>query len=76
MSRRPTVITFSWYSLTSLGKWALRALSHSLAKEFGPQGVHVAHAVIDGVIDIPRTKEYMKDAGPDAKISPDAIADA
>lgn len=54
----------------------MRALSHSLAKEFGPQGVHVAHAVIDGVIDIPRTKEYMKDAGPDAKISPDAIADA
>jgi len=60
----------------STGKWALRALSHSLAKEFGPQGVHVAHAVIDGVIDIPRTKAYMKDAGPDAKISPDAIADA
>ena len=60
----------------STGKYALRALSQSLGKEFGPKGVHVAHAVIDGVIDIPRTKEWMKDAGPDAKISADGIADA
>ncbi|KAF2401149.1 NAD(P)-binding protein [Trichodelitschia bisporula] len=58
------------------GKFGLRALSSSLAKEFGPKGVHVAHAIIDGVIDIPRTKEWMKDAGPDAKIGADAIADA
>ncbi|GME24875.1 Short-chain dehydrogenase/reductase SDR [Neofusicoccum parvum] len=58
------------------GKWALRALSQSLAKEFGPQGVHVSHAIIDGVIDIPRTKDYLKEAGPDAKISADGIADA
>lgn len=55
------------------GKWALRALSQSLAKEFGPQGVHVSHAIIDGVIDIPRTKEYLKDAPPDAKISADGV---
>ena len=39
-----------------------------------PQGVHVAHAIIDGVIDIPRTKEWLKDAGADAKISPDAVS--
>ncbi|KAL1599761.1 hypothetical protein SLS60_007565 [Paraconiothyrium brasiliense] len=58
----------------STGKWALRALSQSLAKEFGPQGVHVSHAIIDGVIDIPRTKEWLKDAGPDAKLSADGIA--
>jgi NAD(P)-dependent dehydrogenase (short-subunit alcohol dehydrogenase family) len=57
------------------GKFALRALSSSLAKEFGPQGVHVSHAIIDGVIDIPRTADWMKEAGPDAKISADAIAD-
>lgn len=56
------------------GKWALRALSQSLAKEFGPQGVHVSHAIIDGVIDIPRTKEWLKDAGPDAKISADGVS--
>jgi len=58
------------------GKFALRALTSSLAKEFGPQGVHVSHAIIDGVIDIPRTKEWLKDAGADAKISADGIADA
>lgn len=54
----------------------MRALTQSLGKEFGPQGVHVSHVVVDGVIDIPRTKEWMKDAGPDAKISSDGIADA
>jgi NAD(P)-dependent dehydrogenase (short-subunit alcohol dehydrogenase family) len=55
------------------GKWALRALSQSLAREFGPQGVHVSHAIIDGVIDIPRTKEWLKDLGPEAKLSPDGV---
>jgi NAD(P)-dependent dehydrogenase (short-subunit alcohol dehydrogenase family) len=58
----------------STGKWALRALSQSLAREFGPQGVHVAHAIIDGVIDIERTKEWLKDLGPEAKLSPDGVS--
>lgn len=58
----------------STGKWALRALSQSLAREFGPQGVHVAHAIIDGVIDIPRTKEWLKDLGPEAKLSSDGVS--
>tara|TARA_R110002003_G_scaffold30_3_gene1817 strand:- start:15792 stop:16484 length:693 start_codon:yes stop_codon:yes gene_type:complete len=57
----------------STGKWALRALSQSLAREFGPQGIHVAHAIIDGVIDIPRTKEWLKDLGPEAKLSADGV---
>jgi len=56
--------------------YAKRSLSQSLAKEFGPKGVHIAHAVIDGVIDIPRTKDWKVSDLPDAKISPDAIADA
>jgi len=57
------------------GKFALRALAQSLGREFGPQGVHVAHAIIDGVIDIERTKGYVFDK-PDAKISSAAIADS
>jgi len=57
------------------GKFAMRALAQSLAREFGPKGLHVAHAIIDGVIDIERTKDYKFDH-PDAKISPDAIADS
>lgn len=57
-------------------KFAMRALSTSIAKEFASKGVHVAHAVIDGVIDIPRTKEWLKDQPPEAKIEADGIADA
>jgi len=58
----------------STGKYGLRALAQSLAREFGPKGVHVGHAIIDGVIDIERTKDWLKDAGPDAKISADAVS--
>lgn len=46
-------------------KYAMRALSFSIAREFAPQGVHVAHAIIDGVIDIPRTKDWLKDMPPE-----------
>jgi NAD(P)-dependent dehydrogenase (short-subunit alcohol dehydrogenase family) len=57
-------------------KFALRALCFSVAKEFAPQGVHVAHAIIDGVIDIPRTKDWLKDMPPEAKIGADDIAES
>ncbi|KKA17784.1 7-alpha-hydroxysteroid dehydrogenase [Rasamsonia emersonii CBS 393.64] len=63
------------FATFATGKFALRALSQSLAREFGPQGVHVAHVIVDGVIDIPRTKEW-KFPHPDAKLSPEAIADS
>ncbi|CAD0109748.1 unnamed protein product [Aureobasidium uvarum] len=63
-------------SAFSTGKYAMRALSQSIAREFAPKGVHVAHAIIDGVIDIPRTKEWLKDMPPEAKIEADAIAEA
>lgn len=59
----------------SSSKFALRALSTSIAKEFAPKGVHVAHAVIDGVIDIPRTKDWLKDMPAEAKIGADDIAE-
>ncbi|KAH6679526.1 short chain dehydrogenase/ reductase-like protein [Halenospora varia] len=59
------------------GKFALRATVQSLAREFGPKGVHVAHSIIDGVIDIPRTKEWAVNGGvPDGKIDANAIADS
>jgi NAD(P)-dependent dehydrogenase (short-subunit alcohol dehydrogenase family) len=54
------------------GKFAMRALAQSLAREFGPKGIHVNHAIIDGVIDIERTKSYKFDH-PDAKIKPEAV---
>jgi short-subunit dehydrogenase len=35
-------------------KFALRALAQSMARELGPQGIHVAHIIIDGQINTPR----------------------
>ena len=55
------------------GKFAMRALAQSLAREFGPKGIHVNHAIIDGVIDIERTKDW-KFEHEDAKIKPEAVS--
>lgn len=53
----------------------MRALGQSLAREFGPKGVHVAHVIVDGVIDIPRTKGWtVNDGKADGKIDPDAVS--
>ena len=54
----------------SMGKFALRGLAQSLARELSPQGVHVAHFVIDGGI----AREGRAASGPDALLDPDAIA--
>ena len=56
--------------------FAKHALATSLAKEFAPQGVHVAHAVIDGPIDIPGRTDYRAQLKPEQKIDPDDIAQA
>ena len=42
-------------------KHALRALAQSMAREFGPLGIHVAHVVIDGAIDTPFIRENFPD---------------
>ena len=61
-------------------KAALRAVAQGFAREFGPHGIHVAHAIIDGVIrgDYAQTKfaELARSKGEDGLIEPDAIADA
>jgi len=56
-------------------KFGLRALSQSLAKEFGPQGVHVAHFVIDGQINTPRQVKDQPDRPINSFLNSDAIAD-
>ncbi len=43
------------FSAFASAKFALRGLSQALSREFGPKGVHVAHVVIDGLIDAPQT---------------------
>jgi NAD(P)-dependent dehydrogenase (short-subunit alcohol dehydrogenase family) len=58
----------------AVGKFGLRALAQSMARELGPENIHVAHVIIDGVIDTERGRAMMKDAGPDGLLAPDAIA--
>jgi hypothetical protein len=51
----------------------------SIAREFGPKGIHVAHVVIDGVIDGERARAFISDAdnrfGADGMLQPDHIAE-
>lgn len=56
------------------GKFGLRALAQSLAREFGPRGIHVAHVVIDGVIDT-RRAQARSGTQPAQLLSPEAIAE-
>ena len=44
---------------TGCGKFALRALSQCLAREFQPQGVHIAHVIIDGVLGPPSRSSFL-----------------
>ena len=54
----------------AMGKFALRGLAQSMARELAPQGIHVAHFVIDGGI----AQAGRVASGPDALLDPDAIA--
>ena len=64
------------FSALAVGKFGLRALAQSMAREFGPQGVHVAHVVIDGQINTPRVREMSGgDREAHTMLSPDAIAE-
>lgn len=56
-------------------KFAQRGLAQSLAREYGPQGIHVAHVVVDGVIRSERAREAMGLDDADC-LDPDAIAEA
>ncbi len=56
----------------AMGKFALRGLAQSLARELAPQGIHVAHFVIDGAIRRPDRTEPA--AAPDSMLDPEAIA--
>jgi NAD(P)-dependent dehydrogenase (short-subunit alcohol dehydrogenase family) len=57
---------FANSSSFAMGKFALRGLCQSLARELHPKGIHVGHVVVDGAIG--------RDPGRDAKLDPDALA--
>lgn len=61
-------------------KAALRNLTQSIAREYGPQNIHVGHVVVDGGIEgdrlLSRMPQLQDQRGPDGMLHPDAIAEA
>jgi NAD(P)-dependent dehydrogenase (short-subunit alcohol dehydrogenase family) len=55
------------FAAFAMGKFGLRALAQSMARELGPRGIHVAHTIIDGGIG---------EAGDESRLAPAALADA
>jgi NAD(P)-dependent dehydrogenase (short-subunit alcohol dehydrogenase family) len=66
------------FTAFATAKAGLRALAQGMAREFGPQGVHIVHAIIDGVIDGERARtqfaDYVSAKGDDGLLQLDAIA--
>lgn len=61
-----------WLAFSS-AKFALRGLAQSLARELWPQGIHVAHVVVDGLIGAP---DHAQTESPEPMLDPDHMADA
>ncbi|MDG0991117.1 MAG: SDR family NAD(P)-dependent oxidoreductase [Luminiphilus sp.] len=68
------------FSGFAAGKGALRMLTQSIAREFAPQGIHVAHVLIDGVVEGEKVRtgfpEYINSLGEDGALKLGEIADA
>ena len=57
-------------------KAAQRSVAQSMARDLGPKGIHVGYLIIDGIIDIERTRERFPGRADDFFMQPDAIADS
>lgn len=71
------------YAAFASGKFGLRALAQSMARELGPQGIHVAHLIIDAGVDTAFVRERISAAGrdpdtlpPDTLMDPASVAEA
>ena len=61
----------------AMGKFALRGLAQSMARELAPKGIHVAHFVIDGgVRNAEKGRVEGSNASPDSYLDPEAIAES
>ena len=67
------VMGFALSATFAMGKFALRGLAQSMARELSPKGIHVAHFVIDG--GIRSAGRPVPDDQPDSLLDPDAIAE-
>lgn len=56
-------------------KAAQKSLAESMARHLWPQNIHVSLIIVDGVVDLPRTRALMKDKPDDFFIAPDDLAD-
>jgi NAD(P)-dependent dehydrogenase (short-subunit alcohol dehydrogenase family) len=56
-------------------KAAQRSLAQSMARTLGPKGIHVAYVIIDGIIDIPTTRQLLPDRPDEGFLRPAAIAE-
>lgn len=63
------------FSSFAVGKAGLRMLSQSLAREFGPLGIHVAHIIIDGQINTPKFQSTSSHRAAQELLAPRAIAE-
>lgn len=67
------------FTAFAAAKAGLRALAQGMAREFSPQGIHVVHTIIDGVIDGDRARnqfsEFVKAKGQDGLLKLEAIAE-
>jgi len=68
------------FTAFAAAKAGLRMVSQSMARELGPLGLHVAHVIVDGLIDGDRARAVAGSAvaskGPDGTLKPEAIAEA
>src|SRR5947207_14763565 len=60
----------------SSAKFAVRGLAQSLAVELWPKGIHVAHVIVDGVIDTPQMRKRHALPAQEPLLKPEAIAEA
>jgi NAD(P)-dependent dehydrogenase (short-subunit alcohol dehydrogenase family) len=66
----------SGYAAFASAKFGLRALAQSMARELGPENIHVAHVIIDAGVDTAWVREMIgQRLGPDAQIPPDSLID-
>jgi NAD(P)-dependent dehydrogenase (short-subunit alcohol dehydrogenase family) len=56
-------------------KAAQKSLTESMARHLWPENIHVSLVIVDGVVDLPRTRAMMKDKPDDFFIAPDGLAD-
>lgn len=62
------------FSAFASAKFALRGLTQSLAREYQPMGVHIAHVILDGIIDTARSRD-LHSLDPSKMMKPEEIAE-